>query len=125
MLGHDELDPNFSLRQQYTDQTKLTTILLNVFSVDRKDNEAFKKAWQEDAEFFKRQPGYISAQLHHGIGDSHMWFNYAVFEHTAAFAATNDQPEFGPLRGVYPDSAIAHPHLFRRVHIPGICVGEE
>ncbi len=125
MLGHDELDPNFPLRQQYADQSKLTTILLNVFSVDRKDNEAFKKAWQEDAEFFKRQPGYIAAQLHHGIGDSHMWFNYAVFENSAAFAATNDQPEFGPLRGVYPDSAIAHPHLFRRVHIPGICVGEE
>lgn len=54
-----------------------------------------------------------------------MWFNYAVFENTAAFAATNDQPEFGPLRGGYPDSAVAHPHLFRRVHIPGICVGEK
>lgn len=125
MLGHEELDPNFSLRQQYADTSKTTTILLNVFSVDPKDTDAFKRAWQQDAEFFKRQPGYVSAQLHHGIGDSHMWFNYAVFENTAAFAATNDQPEFKPLRGVYPDSAVAHPHLFRRVHIPGICVGEE
>lgn len=125
MLGHVELDPNFALRQQYDDNSKLTTILLNVFSVDPKDSEAFKRAWREDAEFFKRQPGYISAQLHHGIGGSRMWFNYAVFETTAAFAATNEQPEFKPLRGVYPDSATAHPHLFRRVHIPGICVGEE
>lgn len=125
MLGHLELDPNFSLRQQFADKSNTATILLNMFSVDPKDTEAFKRAWQEDAEFFKRQPGYISAQLHHGIGDSHMWFNYAVFENTAAFASTNDQPEFKPLRGVYPDSATAHPHLFRRVRIPRICIGEE
>ncbi len=124
MLQHEELDPNLALREQYADDRNATTILLNVFSVDPKDTEAFKKAWKEDAEFFKRQPGYISAQLHQGIGDSHMWFNYAVFESTSAFAATNDQPEFKPLRGVYPDSAVAHPHLFRRVQIPGICVGE-
>jgi len=125
MLGFDNLDPNCTLYQQFADPSGRTTILLNVFSVDPKDNEAFKAAWKEDAEFFKRQPGYISSQLHHGIGGSHMWVNYAVFENTAAFAATNEAPEFKPLRGVYPDSAIAHPHLFRRVAIPGICVGEE
>lgn len=125
MLKHVELDSNFALRDQYAVQSDKTTILLNVFSVDPKDAEAFKEAWQKDAEFFKRQPGYVSAQLHHGIGDSHMWFNYAVFENAAAFAATNIQPEFKPLRAGYPDSATARPHLFRRVAIPGICVGEE
>jgi quinol monooxygenase YgiN len=125
MLRHDELDRSFPLHQQYGDQAETTTILLNIFSVDAKDDAAFKQAWQKDAEFFKRQPGYISAQLHRGIGASRMWFNYAVFESTAAFSATNDQPEFGPLRGGYPDSAVAHPHLFRRVRIPGICIGKE
>jgi heme-degrading monooxygenase HmoA len=96
-----------------------------MFSVDAKDDAAFRHAWQRDAEFFKRQPGYISALLHRGIRASRMWFNSAVFESTEAFAATNDQPEFGPLRGGYPDSAVAHPHLFRRVRIPGICIGEK
>jgi quinol monooxygenase YgiN len=124
MLKHVELDPSFALREQYADAMGKTTVLLNVFDVAPEDAEAFKRAWQQDAEFFRHQPGYISAQLHQGIGNSRMWFNYAVFENTAAFAATNDQPEFGPLRAVYPDSATAHPHLFRRVAIPGICVGE-
>ena len=124
MLKHVELDPSFSLREQYADTSGKTTILINVFDVDPEDHEAFKRAWAEDAAFFKRQPGYISTQLHQGIGNSRMFLNYAVFENTAAFAATNDQPEFGPLRGVYPDSATAHPHLFRRVHVPKICVGE-
>ena len=124
MLQHVELDSNFSLVEQYEDKSDKTTILINVFSVDPEDQEAFKKAWQEDAKFFLTQPGCISAQLHQGIGGSHMFLNYAVFENTAAFAATNEQPEFGPLRKFYPDSAVAHPHLFRRLHIPEICVGE-
>lgn len=50
--------------------------------------------------------------------------NCAVFEKTATFAATNDQPELGPLRTDYPDSATAHPHLFRQLSIPTIRVGE-
>lgn len=124
MLKRVELDPTFALEQQFADESGKTTILINLFDVDLEDREDFKTAWQEDAEFFEAQPGYISAQLHQGIGDSRMFLNYAVFENTAAFAATNQQPEFGPLRGVYPDSATAHPHLFRRLAIPGICVGE-
>ena len=124
MLKQVELDPTFGLREQYADTSEETTILLNLFDVDPKDQAAFKEAWLMDANFFKKQPGYVSAQLHQGLLDSRMFLNYAVFENTAAFAATNEQPEFGPLRKVYPDSATAHPHLFRRLHIPGICIGE-
>ncbi|MEP7024084.1 MAG: transposase [Actinomycetota bacterium] len=39
----------------------------------------------------------ISAQLHQGIGGSRKFLNYAVFENTKSFAATNNQPKFGPL----------------------------
>lgn len=124
MLKHVELDPTRKLEEQFPDTSKMPTILVNVFDVDPNDEEAFKRAGAEDATFFKRQPGYISAQLHQRIQGSRMFLNYAVFENTAAFAATTKQPEFGPLRGVYPDSATAHPHLFRRVHVPLICVGE-
>ncbi len=99
-------------------------VLINLFDVDPEDAEDFKLAWAEDAAFFKAQPGYVSAQLHQGLLESHKFLNYAVFENAAAFAATTEQPEFGPLRRVYPDSAVAHPHLFRRLHIPRICVGE-
>jgi quinol monooxygenase YgiN len=123
-LQHVELDPTFSLEQQYADTSGETTILVNLFDVDPTDHEYFKAAWKADAEFFKAQPGYISAQLHQGILGSRKFLNYAVFENTGAFAATNDRPEFGPLRKVYPGSAVAHPHLFRRLAIPEICVGE-
>ncbi|MBC7809253.1 MAG: antibiotic biosynthesis monooxygenase [Akkermansiaceae bacterium] len=108
----------------FADTLDEAVILINIFHVDAADQEDFKLAWAEDAAFFARQPGYISAQLHQGIHGSSMFLNYAVFENAAAFAATTKQPEFQPLRKVYPDSAIAHPHLFRRLTIPGICVGE-
>lgn len=123
MLKHVEMDPRCPLQDQYADKAQESVILINLFDVDPKDHEAFKIAWAKDAAFFKAQPGYISAQLHQGIQCSSMFLNYAVFETVAAFAATNSRPEFKPLRGVYPDSATAHPHLFRRVAIPGICVG--
>lgn len=123
-LRHVELDPTFSLEQQYADQSGRPTVLVNLFDVDPADHDYFKAAWREDAEFFRRQPGYVSAQLHQGIGDSRLFLDYAVFEDTQAFAATNQAPEFGPLRKIYPDRATAHPHLVRRLAIPGICVGE-
>jgi len=123
-LQHVELDPTFSLEQQYADSSGRTTILVNLFDVDPKDQEYFTAAWRHDAQFFRAQPGYISAQLHQGILGSRLFLNYAVFENTAAFAATNEQPDYGPLRKIYPDSATAHPHLFRRLSIPTVCVGE-
>ena len=123
MLKHVEMDPRQKLADQYADLSNEPVILINLFDVDPADAEHFKRAWAEDAAFFKRQPGYISAQLHHGIGNSSMWLNYAVFESTRQFGDTNLQPEFGLLRGVYPDSATTHPNLFRRVRVPSICVG--
>lgn len=124
MLKHVEMDPGLPLQKQVLDAVDEPVILINLFNVDPKDTQAFKAAWGRDAAFFRAQPGYISAQLHQGIAGSSMWLNYAVFESAAAFGATMKQPEFGPLRGIYPDSATAHPHLFRRVTIPGICLGE-
>lgn len=123
-LQHEELDPAVSLFSQFEDTQDEAVILINIFRVEAEDHDDFKLAWAEDAAFFARQPGYLSAQLHQGLLDSSMFLNYAVFESAAAFAATTQQPEFQPLRKVYPDSAVAHPHLFRRLTIPGICVGE-
>lgn len=123
MLKHAELDPTFALAQQYADTSDETTILINIFDVDPVDQQEFKQAWLTDAKFFATH-GCISAQLHQGIGSSRIFMNYAVFQNTATFAATNTAPEFGPLRKIYPDSVTARPHLLRRLSVEGICVGE-
>lgn len=55
-------------------------ILINKFNVKPDKVEQFLKDWGEDAINFKKQPGFISAQLHKGIGKSSVFINYAVWE---------------------------------------------
>ena len=70
----------------------------------------------------KRQPGFISTQLHRAIGDSSAYVNYAVWESTAHYRAAFTHPEFKASLAAYPSSVVAIPHLFQKVAVPGICV---
>ena len=97
-------------------------VLVNVFTLDKADEQAFLETWQVDAAFMKRQPGFISTQLHRAIGEGPTYLNYAVWESTALFKAAFMQPEFRAAISHYPASAVARPHLFQKVAVPGICV---
>ena len=115
------LDPAFPIERQLSIDAS-PVVLLNVFTLDKADEETFLKAWQDDAELMKQQPGFISTQLHRAIGESPTYVNYAVWESTAAFRAAFTNPEFVAKLSVYPPSAVASPHLFQKVAAPGICV---
>lgn len=97
-------------------------VLVNVFTLEKADEEALLKAWKHDAEFMKGQPGFIWTQLHRAIGESPTYLNYAVWESTAAFRAAFSNPDFLKCLSNYPASAVATPHLFKKVAVPGICV---
>jgi heme-degrading monooxygenase HmoA len=115
------LDPAFPIQRQLAvDATPV--VLVNVFTLDQADEETFLQVWQDDAAFMKRQPGFISTQLHRALGDSPTYLNYAVWESTAHFRAAFTHPEFQAKITAYPSSAIASPHLFQKVTVPGICV---
>src|ERR1700756_638591 len=116
------LDPTFPIeRQLATDAAPV--VLVNVFTLDKADEQIFLQVWQDDAAFMKQQPGFISTQLHRAVGESPTYLNYAVWESTAHFRAAFTHPEFKAKLTAYPSSAIASPHLFQKVAIPGICVG--
>ena len=115
------LDPVFPIeRQLAVDATPV--VLVNVFTLDKADEQAFLQAWQNDAAFMKRQPGFISTQLHRAIGESPTYLNYAVWESTADFRAAFTHPEFRATLSAYPSAAVASPHLFQKVAVSGICV---
>lgn len=115
------LDPAFPIeRQLAVDATAI--VLVNVFTLDKPDEQTFLQAWQKDAAFMKRQPGFISSQLHRAIGESPTYVNYAVWESTADFRAAFTHPEFRAKLSAYPSSAVASPHLFQKVAVPGVCV---
>jgi heme-degrading monooxygenase HmoA len=115
------LDPTFPIERQIAVDAS-PVVLVNVFKLDMADEQSFLQAWQDDAQFMKRQPGFISTQLHRAIGDSPTYLNYAVWESTAAFRAAFTNPEFRAKLSTYPSSAVASPHLFQKVAIPGVCV---
>jgi heme-degrading monooxygenase HmoA len=115
------LDPTFPIERQVAIEAS-PVVLVNVFTLDKTDEQAFLKAWQDDAIFMKRQPGFISTQLHRAIGENPTYLNYAVWESTAEFRAAFTHPEFRAKLSKYPSSAVASPHLFQKVAAPGICV---
>ncbi|MBV8371774.1 MAG: antibiotic biosynthesis monooxygenase [Candidatus Eremiobacteraeota bacterium] len=117
-----EMDSTVTLRDQMTSDAG-PVVLINKFYVDPGEADALMVAWAADAAVMKRQPGFITTQLHRGIEGSNTFVNYAVWESAAAFHRAFQQPEFQAGLAQYPESAVAEPHLFQRVAVPGICLG--
>jgi heme-degrading monooxygenase HmoA len=115
------LDPDFPIQRQLAISAG-PVVLINLFTVAPADEENFLRVWQDDADFMKRQPGFISTQLHRALGPNATYLNQAVWESTAAFQAAFTHPEFLGKLAAYPASAIASPHLFQKVAVHGICV---
>jgi len=97
-------------------------ILINKFNVEPDDVDQFLKQWAADSAIMKRQPGFISAQLHRGIAGSCVFLNYAVWESTEHFKHAFNNPEFQSSIKGYSESITASPHLFKKVAVSGICV---
>src|SRR5215831_1668225 len=122
MLQLRPLDQNVPIFQQLDTQAS-PVILVNVFQVAEADIPALLKAWENDANWMKKQPGYISTQLHQAIGGSTLFLNYAVWESVVHFRAAFNHPDFKRSLEQYPSSTIASPHLFTRMTVPNLCVG--
>ena len=116
-----EMDAAITLADQLGDDGG-PVILVNTFTVPGEDADQLLAAWAGDAALMKRQPGFISTQLHRGIAGSGTFLNYAVWESTAHFRSAFTNAEFQAQLGHYPESATVTPHLFRKTAVPGICV---
>ena len=121
MVKFANLDEKISVVDQLNEDDS-PVVLVNVFTADPGDADGVIEAWTRDAEFMKRQPGFIWTQLHRGIGDSSAFMNYAVWQSVEAFKSAFEHPEFQKQIESYPSSAVSRPHLFRKVEVPGICV---
>ncbi|HRZ00711.1 MAG TPA: antibiotic biosynthesis monooxygenase [Burkholderiaceae bacterium] len=122
MLQLKPLDENVPIFRQINGDIS-PVILVNIFHVAEADILALMKAWEADANWMKKQPGYISTQLHQGIAGSNVFMNYAIWESVAHFRAAFTHPEFTDALSHYPSSAVASPHLFTRLSVPNLCVG--
>ncbi|GJE13790.1 MULTISPECIES: antibiotic biosynthesis monooxygenase family protein [Methylobacterium] len=115
-----EMDRTVTLADQLTVEDG-PVVLINTFVVQAADADRLVSAWTADAEVMKRQPGFVSTQLHRGLAGSGVFLNYAVWDSVADFRAAFTNPEFRARLSDYPEGATVSPHLFRKVDVPGIC----
>jgi len=121
-----EMDERIKFKDQSEEKIDGPVILINKFNVHPDMVEQFLKDWAEDATAFKRQQGFVSAQLHKGVGKSSVFVNYAVWESMEAYKEAvnkivfSSEPQSQFLK--YDDnSLVISPHLFKKVAVPGIC----
>lgn len=120
MLQLKPLDPLVPIVQQLG-ESQSPVVLVNLFTVDAQDADALLRAWEDDANWMKRQPGYISTQLHRGIAGSCVFLNYAVWESVSHFRQAFSHPDFRSALAAYPSSAVASPHLFAKIAVSNLC----
>jgi heme-degrading monooxygenase HmoA len=121
-----EMDYRMKFKDQIEEKIIGSVILINKFNVEPNKVEQFLNDWGDDAINFKQQPGFISAQLHKGIGQSSVFINYAVWESMEHYKQAINKMLFtpesqSPLLKYDDDSVVISPHLFKKVAVPGIC----
>jgi quinol monooxygenase YgiN len=122
-----EMDDRVKFKDQIAEKIMGSVILINKFNVKPNNVEQFLKDWAEDAARFKQEPGFISTQIHRGIGKSSVFINYAVWESMEHYKKAVNKILFStqsqsPLLKYGDKSLVISPHLFTKVAIPGICV---
>ena len=116
-----EMDEQVTYMQQLQEDSG-PIVLINQFNVAPEDVDRLLEVWADDAAYMKQQPGFISTQLHRGTAGSTTFMNVAVWESASALGEAFRSPEFRERAARYPDSAVAAPHVFKKVAVPGICV---
>ncbi|WP_326599898.1 antibiotic biosynthesis monooxygenase family protein [Streptomyces sp. NBC_01803] len=115
------LDPSTPMPAQLQEKTG-PIVLVNTFFVPREAMDEFLELWGADARVMKSQPGFISTQMHRGTAGSQLLVNIAVWESTEALAKAHSSPEFRAASSKLPDGVIAHPHVFEKIAVEGVCV---
>ena len=121
MVKFVEMDEQVTLSEQMEENTG-PIIFMNKFNVSSEDVDEFLKRWAADAAVFKKQPGFISAQLHRGIANSGTFINYAIWESAAHLKKAVNSVDVQARISEYPASVVISPHIFKKVAVPGICV---
>jgi heme-degrading monooxygenase HmoA len=122
MIEICNIDPSFPFLTQLQghDDGQPVTII-NTFVAPEGQVDAVIDVWRKDSFVMKAQPGFISAQLHHGIGDSRVLTNVAVWESLTDLRNAFNSAEFQETLPLYPDGSLSYPVLERKKAVAGVC----
>ena len=88
--------------------------VINPFEVPQgRENEALSM-WETFAEYFRKQPGYISTKLHKAINPDAKFYlvNIAEWESVEAFQAALSNPELQDIAKDLPNDIPHYPGLY-------------
>lgn len=121
MVRMENLDPSTPMQAQFEEKDG-PIVLINTFFVPREKIDEFLTLWREDAAFMKAQPGFVSTQMHRGTAGSQLLVNIGIWESAEALGRAHADPEFREKSGKLPDGVVAHPHIFKKIAVEGVCV---
>lgn len=124
MIDLVQIDRDVSFLDQLKDDVA-PAVLVNIFQFSGEHLQEVLDAWVRDADFMKKQPGFISAQLHKGVAGSNMLLNYALWSSTEDLRRAFISDEFQSYLKKYPQGVTASPHVFQLVGVSGICEGSD
>jgi heme-degrading monooxygenase HmoA len=122
MMELKDIDPSFSFFEQLEAAGDGPVTVINTFVAPEGGVEASLEAWATESAQMKARPGFISAQLYVGVGDSRVLTNVAVWESAEALKDAFSQQDFADTMLLPPDGAVAYPVLMRKAAMPGVCV---
>jgi DNA-binding response OmpR family regulator len=80
-------------------------VLINRLTVASEDVPCFLAVWADEEEYMRRQPGFVSAQLHRARRDDGPYVRVVVWDSAQALEAALHSPQAQELAGRYPVSA--------------------
>ena len=89
-------------------------IVINSFEVPKGKEEQALAMWDKFAEYFRRQPGYISSKLHRALNPDARFHLVTVAEWASAdrFLAALENPELQAIAKGSKDSFPSYPGLY-------------
>jgi heme-degrading monooxygenase HmoA len=123
MVKNIEMDEKVPLSTQLQQNVNGGVVLIITYTVNPEDEDQFIKTWASAAEITKKTSGIISSQLHKGTAGSRVFVSYHVFDSTEAIRQQYSNPDFPAKLSGYPASVVGSTHVFKKVAVPGICVG--
>ncbi|KAH6651544.1 hypothetical protein BKA67DRAFT_537410 [Truncatella angustata] len=120
---HQQLDRRVTFAEQLAQSPPVGPIvLMNVISIpDGADYDSFLDTWRQSGDILKKQPGYISTQLHRSL-DGHFLVNYAVWETNEDLKKGLELAEFKDILATLPDGTVFKPTVMRKIAVAGSCV---
>jgi heme-degrading monooxygenase HmoA len=122
MFELKEIDPSCTFFSQLDAAGEGPVTVINTLVAPKGGVQGVVDNWRENVGSMQAMPGFVSAQLYRGIGDSEVMTNVAVWASAEDLKRALGE-EFDANASTPRDGSVAYPVLMRKEAVPGVCEG--